>query len=57
MYGQENCVRKYSRIRVTGIIKSTLGGECKKNSEVLRADRGTKEDPTSSSRNRRREGI
>jgi len=54
---QENSVRKYSRIGVSGSDKGTSSDKCEKNSEVLRVGRGIEEDSTSSSRNRGGKGI
>jgi len=54
---QENSVRKYSRVGVSSVVKSTPGGECEKNSEVLRIGRGIEEDSISSSRDRGGERV
>ena len=48
LYGQEDCIREFSRVRIASVIMSTLSSKCEKNSEVLRTDRRAEEDTTAS---------
>jgi len=53
----ENNIRECNRVRVTSVIKNTPSGQFIKDSEVLRAGRGTEEDSTSFNRNKGRERV
>jgi len=55
--GQEDSIRKHSRIGVSSRDEGIPSDKCEKDSEVLRAGKGTKKDPISSSRDRGVKGI